>query len=445
MAMTTLQDFTLKLLSDPTALTQFASNPEGVLQSAGLGDITAADVHEILPLVMDYAPTHVVEAFEQTVAGAVPGLSALPGTSGAIDTLQQLAHQLTGALPVGALPVDGLTGALPVDGLTGALPVDGLTGALPIDGLTGALPVDGLTGALPVDGLTGALPIDGLTGALPVDGLTGALPVDGVARALPIDGLTGALPVAGLPVAALPTLPNLPLDGLTAAVPAVPGLPTDPTALLDEVRGVAANPARSLDQVQQLAAQVPVVAHGGIPAVPTAETLVGTVTNVAASAGADVTKTLDTTTHTVAGATAGVPVAGKIVADTSGHVTSAVHSVDVDGLVKTVAGSANHITDITKIATGDPIHVVTGIAHDPINAVTSIANVSHTLDTVNTVTSSVHGDQVLQHVTASVDTTVKDLNIGNDNHIGDIGNINLGGVHVNDVTHNLDASHLPGF
>ena len=31
MAMTTLQDFTLKLLSDPASLTQFAANPEGVL------------------------------------------------------------------------------------------------------------------------------------------------------------------------------------------------------------------------------------------------------------------------------------------------------------------------------------------------------------------------------------------------------------------------------
>ncbi|WP_211762418.1 IniB N-terminal domain-containing protein [Kutzneria sp. CA-103260] len=500
--MTTLQDFTLKLLSDPAALTQFASNPEGVLQSAGLGDITAADVHEILPLVMDYAPTHVVEAFEQTVAGAVPGLPA----AGAIDTLQQLAHQLTVALPVdalpvgalpvdgltsalpvdgltSALPVDGLTGALPVDGLTSALPVDGLTGALPVDGLTSALPIDGLTGALPVDGLTSALPVDGLTGALPVDGLAGALPVDGVERALPVDGLTGALPVDGLtsalpvdgltgalpvdgltsalpvdgltgalpvgalPVAGLPTLPNLPLDGLTGAVPAVPGLSalTDPTALVDEVRGAAANPARSLDQVQQLASQVPVVAQGGIPAVPTAETLVGTVTNVAATAGADVTRTLDTTTHTVAGATANVPVAGKIVADASGHVNSAVHAVDVDGLTKTVAGTANHITDITKIAASDPIHVVTSIAHDPISAVTSVANVSHTLDTVNTVANTVHGDQVLQHVTTGVDATVKDINIGNDNHIGDIGNVNLGGVHVDDVTHNLDVTHLPGF
>ncbi|MFI9382195.1 IniB N-terminal domain-containing protein [Kutzneria sp. NPDC052558] len=431
----TLQAFTLKLLSDPASLTQFVSNPEGVLQTAGLGDITAADVHEILPLVMDYAPTHVVEAFEQTVAGAVPGLPSLPGTGGAIDTLQQLAHQLTSALPVGSLPVGGL----PV----GDLPV----GDLPV----GALPVDGLTGALPVDGLTGALPVDGLTGALPVDGLTGALPVDGVARALPVDALTGALPVAGLPTAGLPTLPNLPLDGLTAAIPAVPGLPTvpglpaDPTALVDQVRGVAANPARSLDQVQQLAAQVPVVAHGGIPAVPTAETLVGTVGSVTATADADITKTLDTTTHTVAGVAGGVPVAGKVVADASGHVTTAVHSVDVDGLTKVVAGTANNITDITKIAAGDPIHVVTGIAHDPISAATSVANVSHTLDTVNTVANTVHGDQVLQHVGDVADTTVKDLNIGSDNHIGDIGNINLGGVHVNDVTHNLDASHLPGF
>jgi hypothetical protein len=401
----TLQEFTLNLLNNEQARSLFAADPTGALQSAGLGGITAGDVHEILPLVLDMAPTNVVEAFEQSLAGgALPGLPSLPGADDAISTLQHL----TAAVP--ALPTDGVARELPVDGLAGGLPsVPGL---------------DGLP-SLPTEGLP-TLPIDGLPAVPGLDGLP-------------------SLPVEGIP--AVPSLPNLPLDGLTAAVPAVPGLPglpslSDPTALVDDVRGAAANPARSLDQVQQLASQVPVVASHGIPAVPTVENLVGNVTS--AASGVDVTKTLDSTTHTVAGVAGNVPVAGKIVTDASGHATAAVHSVDVDGVAKTVTTTATNITDITKIASGDPLHVVTGIAHDPINAATSIANVSHTLDTVNTVANSVHGDQALQHVSGAVDVTVKDLNIGDDSHIG-IGNVDLGGVHVNDVTHNLDAGHLPGF
>ncbi|EWM12616.1 mucin-2 [Kutzneria sp. 744] len=402
----TLHEFTLGLLSDAPTRELFAADPTGVLQSAGLGDITAADVHEILPLVLDMAPTHVVEAFEQTLGGAVPGVSSLPGGD-AIATLQHL----TAAVP--ALP------ALPVDGLGRELPVN----ALPVPGLDHLPGLD----SLPV-GLD-SLPLSGLD-SLPV-GLDSLPGLDGVARELPVDGLAG-----------VPSLPNLPLDGVTGLVPSIPGLPgvpdvSDPTALVGDLRGAAANPARSLDQVQQLASQVPVVASHGMPAVPSVENLVGTVTHVASDV--DVTKTLDTTSHTVAGVAGNVPVAGKIVADTSGHVTSAVHGVDVDGVTKTVT-SLSHITDVTQIA-NDPIHSITSIANDPIHAATNIADVSHTLDTVT----SVHGDQALQHVTGAVDATVKDLNIGDANHIGGIGNIDLGGVHVDNVTHNLDATHLTGF
>lgn len=407
MAMT-LHEFTLGLLSDEQARTLFAADPTGVLQSAGLGDITAADVHEIVPLVLDMAPTHVVEALESSLGGAVPGLPSLPGGD-AISTLQHL----TSAVP--ALPVDGLARELPVDGLS----------SLPVQGLPTLPTLPGLDGLPSLPGLDGLPSLPGLDGLPSVPGLD-------------------SLPLAGIP--AVPGLSSLPLDGITAAVPAVPGLSglpvaTDPTALIDEARGLTANPARSLDQVQQLASQVPVVAHGGIPAVPGVENLVGTVTTVASSV--DVTKTLDTTSHTVAGVAGNVPVAGKVVTDVSGHVTSTVHAVDVHGVTNSVANTAAHLTDITKIAAGDPVHLVTDIAHDPITSVGNIANVvgAHSLDTVN----SVHADQVLQHVGDVANTTVNDLNIGSDNHIGDIGNVNLGGVHVNDVTHNLDAGHLPGF
>ena len=400
----TLQEFTLNLLNNEQARSLFATDPTGVLQSAGLGDITAADVHEILPLVLDMAPTHVVESFERTAGGAVPGLPGLPGlpaTGDAISTLQTL----TAAVP--ALPVDGLGRELPIDGGLPSLPVQGLP-TLPIDGLPS---------------------VPGLPSLPGLDGLPTLPGLDGVGRELPLNSGLPTLPVAGIP--AVPGLSGLPLGDITAAVPSVPGLPglpnlSDPTALVDDVRGAAANPGRSLDQVQQLAAQVPVVASHGFPAVPSADNLVGTATGLAS--GVDATRALDTT-HSLAGVAGSVPVAGKIVTDASGHVTTAVHSVDVDGVAKTLTS----VTDVTKIA------------NDPFHAVTSIGDVTHSLDTIGNVANSVHGDQLLQHVGGVADTTAKDLNIGADNHIGGIGNIDLGGVHVNDVTHNLDAGHLPGF
>ncbi|MDQ2584944.1 IniB N-terminal domain-containing protein [Saccharothrix yanglingensis] len=53
----TLHDFTLGLLRDPQARSAFQLDPRGSLDAAGLGDLTALDVREVLPLVLDYAPT----------------------------------------------------------------------------------------------------------------------------------------------------------------------------------------------------------------------------------------------------------------------------------------------------------------------------------------------------------------------------------------------------
>ena len=67
----TLHDFALNLLNDPTALAAFGTDPQGVLAAAGLGDVSAADVHEVLPLVLDYVPVDSLPA-----VGALPTVGA---------------------------------------------------------------------------------------------------------------------------------------------------------------------------------------------------------------------------------------------------------------------------------------------------------------------------------------------------------------------------------
>jgi len=117
----TLHDFTLNLLNDPTALAAFGTDPQQALAAAGLGDVSAADVHEVIPLVLDYVPVDSL--------GSVGGLGQLgdlpalgtdaPGVQGAIDQLTALTQGLglpaTGSLPgVGELP--GI-GSLPLSDL----------------------------------------------------------------------------------------------------------------------------------------------------------------------------------------------------------------------------------------------------------------------------------------------------------------------------------------
>ncbi len=132
----TLHDFALNLLNDPTALAAFGTDPQQALAAAGLGDVSAADVHEVIPLVLDYVPVGSVAN-----VGELPALGTdAPGIQGAIDQLTALTQGLglpaTGALPgVGELPG---VGSLPVSDL----PAIGDLGHLP--GVS-ALPVNDVT------------------------------------------------------------------------------------------------------------------------------------------------------------------------------------------------------------------------------------------------------------------------------------------------------------
>jgi hypothetical protein len=73
----TLQDFALNLLNDPQAFSAFQLDPETALGAAGLGDVSALDVQEILPLVLDYAPTQGLGEID-TAFDALPLLEDSP-------------------------------------------------------------------------------------------------------------------------------------------------------------------------------------------------------------------------------------------------------------------------------------------------------------------------------------------------------------------------------
>ncbi|MDX3662810.1 IniB N-terminal domain-containing protein [Streptomyces sp. ID05-26A] len=65
----TLHDFTLNLLSDPDARSAFQLDPQGSLDAAGLGDVHPADIQELLPLVLDFAPVTSLGDFGSTISG----------------------------------------------------------------------------------------------------------------------------------------------------------------------------------------------------------------------------------------------------------------------------------------------------------------------------------------------------------------------------------------
>lgn len=95
----TLQDFILNLIYDPDARSAFELDPHGTLDAAGLGDVTAADVQDVLPLVLDYAPlanTPVLDGLGP-VDDLTTGVAHLD-VAGAVAHLQAITTQV-GGLP----------------------------------------------------------------------------------------------------------------------------------------------------------------------------------------------------------------------------------------------------------------------------------------------------------------------------------------------------------
>ncbi|MGM1061765.1 IniB N-terminal domain-containing protein [Saccharothrix sp. Mg75] len=118
---TTLHDFVLDLLSDPTALADFQADAAGTLAKAGLGDISALDVQEVIPLVLDYVPTGSLPALDGPLLEDLPLDLADAGHAGAIFRLKAVTDQiaLSGATGAGDVKA-AVAGTLSAD-------ADGLT------------------------------------------------------------------------------------------------------------------------------------------------------------------------------------------------------------------------------------------------------------------------------------------------------------------------------
>jgi hypothetical protein len=87
----TLHDFVLNLLTDESARSAFSADPTAALAGAGLNDVTAQDVQEVIPLVADYADVAQLPGTDMARADLPADVSA-DGAEGAIQQLQALAE-----------------------------------------------------------------------------------------------------------------------------------------------------------------------------------------------------------------------------------------------------------------------------------------------------------------------------------------------------------------
>jgi hypothetical protein len=183
----TLHDFVLNLLTNPDARSAFGIDPEGALNAAGLSDVTAADVQDVVPLVVDYAPvqgiTSLVPMGDQL---GIDGLVADP--TSVIGQLQSVAQQVTVGTHFGTVEVNAATlGAITVDptGLgvaASVLPGIGV-GVSPGGVATDLSGVHDVANTLDADVVGGVADpaLDSVTGVVgTADGLVGGSTTDGV-------------------------------------------------------------------------------------------------------------------------------------------------------------------------------------------------------------------------------------------------------------------------
>ncbi|MPZ25571.1 MAG: hypothetical protein GEV12_03770 [Micromonosporaceae bacterium] len=319
----TLHDFVLNLLTNTEARSAFQLDPEGALNEAGLGDITAADVQDVVPLVVDYAgiqggaglaavgtdlgagavgavPTDVIgqlQAVTQLATGAQSpsldgnlaaagaiavdptGLSAVAtgwGGVGVATGQSGIQAEVYGGQDVAATLDSGVVEQVAADpgGAVDSVLADPLGTA---GGLTGGTPVEGALGT--ADGLTGDL-TGGLTGGLTGDltgGLTGGTSGDGV--------LGTADGVLGTTDGVLGTADGLLGGGGATASGGVTSQLDDPTDLIGDVTGTATGALDTTGDGSSLAGNVTGTVDGTLDGVGVGGLLGGGEANGSGSAG----------------------------------------------------------------------------------------------------------------------------------------------------------------
>ncbi|HWE92233.1 MAG TPA: IniB N-terminal domain-containing protein [Pseudonocardiaceae bacterium] len=128
-----LHHFVFQLVSDPDQLAAFQSDPAGALSAAGLSDINADDVRDVLPLVADNLPA---------TSGLESLLSELPSsgeaTSG-IEQLQAVAYAVSSQVAGSDFGPADLTGPLSSGLSDPAAALGDLSSLAPTDALSGAV------------------------------------------------------------------------------------------------------------------------------------------------------------------------------------------------------------------------------------------------------------------------------------------------------------------
>jgi hypothetical protein len=215
----TLHDFVLTLLTDAGARTEFISDPTGCLAGAGLGDITAVNVQDVVPLVIDSA------------SGLLDLNLSLDGASAsAITQLTAVATAATGIASEGGLSIDGTVTS--VHGLAGGLSAS-------VAGLSGVSTTGTLDSVLGAGKGELALGLDGIAGQAAAH--TGIVSVDSTAASSLQGGLKGGLD-AGTDAFSVNSGVGARFDGISTAFNSTSGLGgfgLGTTANTDGIVGVA--------------------------------------------------------------------------------------------------------------------------------------------------------------------------------------------------------------
>ncbi|MCP2167034.1 IniB N-terminal domain-containing protein [Goodfellowiella coeruleoviolacea] len=436
----TLNDFVLNLLSDSAARSAFELDPEGALQDAGLGDISALDVQEVIPLVIDNLPVQDVVGLDALQLD-LPLDALEAGPAGAISQLQFVTSQLSslptdlGATAAGALSVDagGFAAGGAVDSPLGSL---GLT-ATSATASTGPAPTAAPADFSAAGDLTGAL--DSVTG-----GVVGTDALGGVTDTVALDGVTGTVTgVAGTVTGALSGvtggLPTGDLSGVTGVVDGV----TDTVAGVTS--GVGFNVLGGVTDALSGVTGTLSGLTGGLVDADLGENLGTSVTNLVALGGAGVDYTVDTTVaetdKTVHNLLTGhlddqlTDTANALQANDLGAALppadAAVHGATAT--LDAVAGEVNHVVDglglpadLPDLAPSATLGEVTGAVTDLAEPVTELGG-----QTVHGVVDSPVGDVVdglsgpANALTSTVDSlthsTVSDV-LGTVDHVTDVVN-----------------------